>query len=412
MQVWQSKKWLILLGLLVFDTALLFTQFVDVPEAIAPISSIRLFPTATPTITPTPTPSRMSVALTGVTAISRGVEAAIASHSDPIYPARGVMDLLKTADITVVDSENPFFDDCVPEREGIVLCGKTRSIASLQAIGADIIDLTGNHQNDYGPEKNLESIGHLEAAGFEYFGGGKNEANAAEILYHEVNGTTLAFLGYAYFDSQNGPQYRSLAYGNRPGANFYSEEKMQRDVDKAKSKADVVIVDYQFIEKYSYEPLDEQVEVFRKTAEAGADVVVGVQSHQPQRVEFCESSRGTPTVIPGSTRNPEKHDAWIPDQVWDDKQALIFYGLGNFFFDQMWSHETRQGIIPWLIFEDGKLISLQIYTTLLHDYSQPRLTEGEERIELLKEILPKPCHRPEFLELASAQPPNLLPCLK
>lgn len=309
-----------------------------------------------PSVTLTPTPARVRVALTGVTAISRGVEAAIASHNDPTYPARGVMDLLKTADLTHVNSENPFFDSCEPKRHGIVLCGKTRSIANLQAIGTDVVDLAGNHQNDYGFDKNLESINHLEEAGFDYFGGGKDEKDAEKILYKTVNGTTFAFLGYAYFDSLNGPQYRSLAYGDRPGANFYSEEKMLADVAEAKQKADVVIVDYQFIEKYQYEPLPEQVKVFRKTADAGADVVVGVQSHQPQEIEVYNNS-------------------------------LIFYGLGNFFFDQMWSHETRQGIIPIITFEDGEVVDVEIKTTLLYNYAQPRFTSGEEREELLSKIL-------------------------
>jgi len=297
-----------------------------------------------------------NVAVTGVTAISRGVEYEIARRNDPLYPARGVMDILSQADITHINNENPLFDSCIPEKEGIVLCGKTPSLISLTAIGTDIVDLTGNHQNDYGYDANLESINHLSQAVIEHFGGGINKADAEKILYKTVNGTTFAFVGYNYFDSLNGPDYVSIAKDDQPGSNFYSEEKMARDILLAKQNADIVFVHFQFIETYQYFPLIEQEQVFRQAVDLGADVVVGVQSHQPQTVEFYNGS-------------------------------AIFYGLGNLFFDQMWSRQTRQGIIPWLSFYEGKLVNRYLYTTLLYDYSQPRFTNGSERSELLSEIL-------------------------
>ncbi len=298
-----------------------------------------------------------TLVMTGVTAISRGVEYEIRTHKDSIFPARGVMDVLSKADLTHIDSENPFFEGCVPADEGIVLCGLPRSIESLKAIGTDIVDLTGNHQNDYGAEKNLESIGYLEAAGFSYFGGGKDVNDAAKILYKEVNGTKLAFLGYGYFDSLNGPTYRSLAQENYPGANYYDEEKLKTDIQTARENADFVIVDYQFIENYSYEPIPGQYDVFRKTIDFGADLVVGVQSHQPQFIEFYN-------------------------------QKPIFYGLGNLFFDQMWSLPTRQGLIPRFTFYNGKLISIEVMTTLLYEYAQPRFVTGKDRLNILNEVLP------------------------
>ncbi|NTV31507.1 CapA family protein [candidate division WWE3 bacterium] len=303
------------------------------------------------------TSAMTSMVLTGVTAISRGVEYAIEQHKDTLFPARGVMDVLSKADITHIDNENPLFDNCKPEKEGIVLCGRTTSIDSLKAIGTDIADLTGNHQNDYGIEKNLESIRHLQDAGIEYYGGGKNEQDAQKILVKDIKGTTFAFTGYNYFDSLNGPGYVSLAKGDHPGANYYSEEKMNQTVTEARSKAEIVQVDYQFIETYQYNPIPDQISVFRKTIDAGADIVVGVQSHQPQKIEFY-------------------------------KNGVIFYGLGNLFFDQMWSVPTRQGIIPRLTFIDGKLVSIELLTTLLFDYAQPRFVTGEDRISILKNILP------------------------
>lgn len=308
-------------------------------------------------------PNKLStLIMTGVTAISRGVEYEITKRNDPIFPARGIMDVLSKADLTHINNENPLFDSCVPENEGIILCGRTRSIESFNAIGADIVGMTGNHQNDYGPEKNLESIGHLTEAGFEHYGGGVDQADAEKILYKEIGETKIAFMGYAYFDSLNGPEYVSLAFNDRPGANYYSEEKLIRDVAIARQNADIVIVEYQFIENYSYEPIPGQIETFEMTSALGADLVMGVQSHQPQWIRFHQREDGS--------------------------SGMIFYGLGNLFFDQMWSTGTRQGIIPRFTFYDGQLISAEILTTLLYDYAQPRFTEGTERNKLLKLVLP------------------------
>lgn len=299
-----------------------------------------------------------SVAITGVSAISRTVQYVIDKKNDPIYPAREVMNELKKSDITTVDSESSFFDGCITTNsETTKLCGKPSSIESFQAIGADVLDLTGNHQSDFGSDKFSQSIGYFDKAGFEYFGGGKNKSDASKILYKNIGGKKIAFLGYAYFDSLNGPSYGTIAKDNVAGVNFYDPEKVKSDIARAKTNSDFVILDYQFTESYSYEPLAIQTKIFRDAIDSGADIVVGIQAHQPQKLEFY-------------------------------KNKPIFYGLGNFFFDQMWSEGTRQGLIPRLTFYNGKLSSIEILTTLLYDYSQPRFTTGDARKILLQNILP------------------------
>ncbi|MDD5731492.1 MAG: CapA family protein [Patescibacteria group bacterium] len=297
--------------------------------------------------------------ITGVSAVSRTVQSVIDKKNDPIYPARAVMDELKKADITTIDSESSFFNGCPNvSGESLSLCGKPSSIEAFEAIGTDVVDLTGNHQSDFGSEKFSESIGYLESAGFEYFGGGKNKNDAAKILYKNLGNKKVAFLGYAYFDSLNGETYGTIATNNRSGVNFYSPEKVIHDINNAKTNADFVVLDYQFTETYSYLPLAEQIKVFHDAIDSGADIVIGIQAHQPQKIEFY-------------------------------KNKPIFYGLGNFFFDQMWSYPTRQGLIPQLTFYDGRLASIEILTTMLYDYSQPRFSYGEEREKLLKEVLPE-----------------------
>lgn len=299
------------------------------------------------------------ISVTGVTAISRTVQKMIDIKKDPLYPAREVMDVLSKSDIVVVNSENPFFEGCPPnEAESLVLCAKASSLESLKAIGTNVVDLAGNHQNDFGQDKFIESIDLMKSAGFDYFGGGKNSQEASRILYKNIGENKIAFLSYAYFDSLNGPGYRNIASESRAGVNFYDVDKVANDIKEAKNNSDFVIVNYQFTESYNYSPLREQNEVFQNTIEMGADAIFGVQAHQPQKIEFYGD-------------------------------GIIFYGLGNFFFDQMWSEPTRQGIIPRLNFINGKLVNIDIMTTLLFDYSQPKIVYGKDREKILSEILPK-----------------------
>jgi len=84
-------------------------------------------------------------------------------------------------------------------------------------------------------------------------------------------------------------------------------------------------------------------------------IVSGSQAHRPQGFEFF---RG----------------------------GLIHYGLGNLFFDQMWSEPTRQELIDRHVFYDGRYISTEILTAYLEDYAQPRPMTADERAELLSEI--------------------------
>jgi poly-gamma-glutamate synthesis protein (capsule biosynthesis protein) len=130
----------------------------------------------------------------------------------------------------------------------------------------------------------------------------------------------------------------------------------------------VVIVDFQFQECYSYpatnviypicyKPLasPDQKGTFRKAVDFGADIVIGTQAHQPQTYEIYEGK-------------------------------LIFYGLGNLFFDQIYWIGTMHGLVLSHYMYDGKLIQTQLTTTNYGSDMQTYVSTGEER-KLLLELL-------------------------
>jgi poly-gamma-glutamate synthesis protein (capsule biosynthesis protein) len=66
--------------------------------------------------------------------------------------------------------------------------------------------------------------------------------------------------------------------------------------------------------------------------------------------------------------------------------AFVHYGLGNLFFDQMFSLETRQEFVDRHVFYDGKYISTELLTYLSEDYARPRPMTEQERADFLQSI--------------------------
>lgn len=299
-------------------------------------------------------PERLTVVtMTGVTAMCR-MTAAQMDRFGPAWPAEVVGPELASADITHISNEVPFVEGCVAntDPENFNFCSKPEYVETLTASGADIIGMTGNHQNDFGRENALASLAMYDAWGLPYYGGGKTLEDAFKPLIIEHNGNRLAFLGANSY----GPQM-AWATDALPGAAPFDLNILSATIRSIKEKdlADVVLVELQYQESYDPQPLADQRLDFNALVRAGADIVTGVQSHVPQGMEFTDG-------------------------------RLVLYGLGNLYFDQMWAQATREGMVVKHTFYNGRHISTQILTTLLYDYGQPRWTSAQERASILKRV--------------------------
>lgn len=305
------------------------------------------------------------VNMTGVTALTRRVAKAMDVRNDYDYPAEKIANFLSDADITHTSNEISFVPGCT-SYSGMRFCSNPQSIETLKAIGADVIELTGNHNNDYGSQYNTETIEAYKEEGWGYFGGGLNSEDAREAYITEVDGSKIAFLGYNYYDAVVAGGTNALAGSSKAGANPYSESRMREDIESVRDEVDIVIVDFQYQECYSYpssdviypvcyRPIGSQSNVFRKAVDFGADIVVGTQAHQPQTYELYG-------------------------------EGVIFYGLGNLFFDQSMWIGTRQGMILTHYFREGELIQTKI-TPTIYDSSLQVEVATEDDAELLLDLL-------------------------
>lgn len=297
--------------------------------------------------------------MTGVTAMTRMTAKKMEEHGYT-YPAEIISATLRAADITHVSNEVPFIPGCVVNAtEGnLTMCSDTTYWAALEAIGTDIVGLSGNHVNDFGAEGARTSLNWYRSNNIPIYGSGMNSAEACAPLMWEHNGNTFAFLAALAFD----PWY-AWATDTEPGACYYYDHKGEilKKVAELSQQVDIVAVELQYYETYNPFPTDKQVEEFRELRAAGADIVTGVQSHVPQAME------------PYGTGDP-------------GGPGIIVYGLGNLFFDQMWSWETRTELYARHTIYDGRVLSTEILTGVLEDYAQPRWATPEERAGILKSI--------------------------
>lgn len=298
-------------------------------------------------------PGRLtSVVLTGVSALARATGWRMEAEG-PAWPAELIGDWLASADITHISHEVPLSDLCPPpdpSPELMRFCGQPEHGDLFEVVGADVIELTGNHVLDHGPQAFLDTLDLYDEKGWQTFGGGRDLERARQPAVFEHNGHRFAFLGC----NQPGP-FWALATDTGSGALGCEFDQFYERIGMLREDGYLPIVTFQWAESYSNRPLPNQRVAFQRAAEAGAVIVSGSQAHQPQGFEFHSG-------------------------------ALIHYGLGNLFFDQMWSTVTRQELVDRHVFYDGRHISTVVYTAFLEDYAQPRPMTVEERQAFLAEI--------------------------
>ena len=315
-------------------------------------------------------PEKMTVLMmTGVTALVRAT-----AHRMEIkgltYPAEKIGPLLSSADLTHISNEVSFYSDCPfpdPGPGPLYFCSRPSYIEVLEASGADIVELTGNHNNDsakvYGVDVVPETLELYRERGMLYYGGGLNLDEASRPALVEHNGNKLAFIGC----NPAGPIY-AWATEDSPGAAPCEDYQWMKDeIARLRAEGYLPIATFQYFENYSNLAGPEMEVIFREIANAGAVVVQGSQAHTPKEMEFFNDS-------------------------------FIHYGLGNLYFDQMHVYQayltvgnqqiptTRLEFVDRHVFYNGRHISTDLITLMLEDYAQPRLMTAEEREAFLTDI--------------------------
>ena len=300
------------------------------------------------------------VAMTGVTAMSRDFAASM-DVNGVLYPAKNIQDYFDTSDIVHISNEVSFWADCPkqPTPNRAVFCSDPSYWELLKHVHASVIELTGNHLNDYGWEPLSYTLGIYEKDGVPYFGGGRTITEATRYITLTHNGNVIAFAGC----NPVGPtiDWVDGLDDGRPGSAPCSSPflQLQDEIKKAKATGAVVISTLQYNEQplgdYSYQTAKSQADDFALLIDAGADVVSGSQGHSVQG--FGLKGNG-----------------------------FMHYGLGNLFFDQMQDLKLRQNFIDRYLVYDNKLLGVELLTTIRDEPALQRKMTPEERRALLKTL--------------------------
>lgn len=279
----------------------------------APASRDYQVPNATPATT-----KKAKLTLLGDIMLGRTVMTTTHSKNDPLYPVQHVKEPLNQSDIVIANLENPVIQDCPPHTTGYKFCSTPDMLENLSAANISVVSLANNHTRNYGDQGLQETLKHLQALNIAATG-------LDNLVIKSVASHKFGFLGFNYIAS--GPD--------------------QNDLDLVKAsdpKVDTLVASIHWGHEYTATASALQRKWARQLVDLGVDVVFG---HHPH---------------------------WIQDNQIIDASP-VYYSLGNFIFDQMWSDKTRRGLVVDLIYQDKQLIDQQTSIVFQENWAQPKFVD-------------------------------------
>jgi poly-gamma-glutamate capsule biosynthesis protein CapA/YwtB (metallophosphatase superfamily) len=263
--------------------------------------------------------SQVEIILTGDVMLGRSVMTKSLGLNDPAYPFQKVADRLQKADVVFINLENPMVENCPWTTEGLIFCADPKMVEGLTFAGIDVVTLANNHSENYGQAGLTKTKQVLESRGIEVVG-------LDNLIIKQVKGMKFGFLGFDFVSQTPTDQNFEL-------------------VRQSDNQVDFLIVGVHWGGEYQAKPSSRQKEWAEKLVNAGADVVVGHHSHWIGDIDYINSKQ-------------------------------VYYSLGNFVFDQMWSQQTREGLVIKLVFENGQLKAEKQLRIRMNSWAQPEFTDS------------------------------------
>jgi len=206
-------------------------------------------------------------------------------------------------------------------------------VPAIKDAGYQVVDLAHNHILDSGLKGVFTTAKAFENHGISSVGvyTHKNR-DKSPILIKEVKGIKIAILAYSYgFNGlESNLSQKEIDHHLSP----FDEDKMKAEIKQAEKEADITVVMPQTGIEYQLEPNEEQVELYHKMVDWGADIIFGGHPHVVQPSEILEK---------------------------DGQKKLIIYSMGNFISNQR--IETMAGVDTAEWTERGVLMDVTIEKT-------------------------------------------------
>ncbi len=263
--------------------------------------------------------NQVTIIFTGDVMLGRSVMGASLDNNDSFYAFRHIRDVIENADITFSNMENAIIENCPRQGKGSFSFCTTPEIAKgLNFAGIDVVTLANNHSGNYGKKGLEETKKYLDDLGIKWVDG----SNCVVI---EKNETKFGFVGFNFIYKE------------------FSKEDLEL-IKNCKQQSDTLVVGPHWGEEYKSIANNKQLAVAHAMIDSGADVIIG---HHPHWVQNYEEIDGKP----------------------------VYYSLGNFIFDQMWSEETKKGLIVKMTFQGKELVNREEFKTYIRNLGQAEILQ-------------------------------------
>lgn len=244
----------------------------------------------------------------------------------------GIKPLLSSVDYSIVNFECPVTKggEYPIVKMGPNLHCDESGVEALKWSGFDCVTLANNHFRDYGDEGVINSLAVFKKYDIDTVGGGISIKDASKILYKELDGQILAIINCCEHEF-------TIASDDKSGSNPLNPIQQYYAIKEARKKADFVVVIVHGGHEHYMLPSVRMQDTYRFFVDAGADAVVNHHQH-------CYSGF----------------------EMYKDKP--IFYGLGNFCFDNpVYSKKSPEWINGYMLeleYLDG------VINYCIHPYKQ------------------------------------------
>jgi len=270
---------------------------------------------------------------------------------------------MSSADVSISMLENSLLGDPTPCTGCLVFRGDDQAAKGIADAGFDLLSTAGNHAGDAGQKAYANTLELFKNLDIQTTGTGKTDIETLTPAIMEVDGRTIGLLGaddiaYFYWNSRtNDNTYGTNAFSKITNTTVVDYERVEQIADiKTEYDIDYLIIYMSWGIEYRNTATSHQKELGRALVDNGADLVLSAHSHWVQPIEFY---KGTP----------------------------IFYGLGNFIFDQTHTLPTRQGVVVNLYYYGEELKNIELMPTQSCGYHQtwnnvlPNYLSGEYTLE-------------------------------
>jgi len=241
--------------------------------------------------------------------LSRNVASKIKTAGDPLLPFSAMTDVFSGVNFSIANLESPFSgSDYIPPTGSLVFNAPDENIKGLKQNKFKVVSLANNHALDQGVSGLERTLKFLDENGIRHIGAGMSLKDAWQPAIMDINGIKICFLAASYASVNDGGKNI-----NEYVARIEDLENLTSSLSRSKMSCDFTVISMHAGIEYTRTPNQAQIDFAHAAIDAGADMVIGAHPHW--------------------TQTTEKYNG-----------KYIFYSLGNFIFDQMWSQETREGL--------------------------------------------------------------------